>query len=339
MPPSPPAPGCSEYQNPRYLSTAEKQTISLWAKSGAPAGDPSGATPYQPPPPVLGTPDKHLPTGPFTPTYPGTAGPDDLYWCFIVDPGVAVSTDLTAIGLDPDDTAQVHHIIVFRDPGGTGAAGKPAAGFECDGVPGEMLSGWVPGNWPLKLPDGVGMTLEPTDRLLVQVHFHRHDGMAPKPVSPKLDLFFSPQKTPEHAWVVWAGTPAFEIPANTRGYAVPNTCTVSDNWKVIGVAPHMHQHATKFTAELQTASAGNQCLVNIARWAFEWQGSYVLKNPIDLKPGDKIQTSCIFDNTTASPVPFGESTGQEMCIGFTWVVAPSKPIYSGLLGSFGFCAE
>ncbi len=336
MPPFPPAEGCNAYVGERRISVVDQQTISQWVSAGAPAGDPATA-----PAPMsgggiqLGTPDKHLgPTMPFTPTYPGSAGPNDLYWCFVLDPQLAAASDLVAMNIVPGQKSEVHHVIVFREPGGQGSAGQPASGYECNGAPGEMLTGWVPGSGPLQLPAGVGMTISPGDKLLMQVHYHQDPSVAATPDATAVDLYFSPTTTAEHAYVVWAGTPLFTIPANTQGYAVSSTCTVNGSWKLLGVAPHMHQHATKFASSIQAAS-GNACLMNIPRWDFGWQGGYFLQQPIELAVGDKISTTCTYDNTTGSQIKFGEATTDEMCFGFLYVVAAAKPTFSGLVNVFG----
>lgn len=339
MPPFPPADGCNHYVDERRLAVADQQTIAMWSSAGAPAGEPplNGATA---PAPIsgggmtLGNPDKHIVAGPFTPTYPGQAGANDLYWCYVLDPQLGAASDLTAINIVPGQKSEVHHVIVFRDPGGQGSAGQPATGYECNGVPGEMLSGWVPGARPMQLPSGVGMTINPGDKLLMQVHYHRDPSTAATPDSTAMDLYFSPAATPEHAWVVWAGTPLFTIPANTTGYQVASTCTVNGTWKLLGVAPHMHQHATKFNSNV-AATSGSACLMNIPRWDFGWQGGYFLQQPIALAAGDKITTTCTYDNKTASQIKFGEATTDEMCFGFLYVVAAGKPTFNGLVNLFG----
>jgi len=336
MPPFPPAEGCNAYVGERRISAVDQQTIAAWVAAGAPAGDPASAPPAMSGGgATLGAPDKHLgPAAPFTPTYPGSAGANDLYWCFVLDPQLAAASDLTAMNIVPGQKNEVHHVIVFRDPGGQGSAGKPAGGYECNGAPGEMLTGWVPGSGPLQLPAGVGMTISPGDKLLMQVHYHKDPAVAATPDSTAVDLYFSPTTTPEHAYVVWAGTPLFTIPANTTGYAVNSTCTVNGSWKLLGVAPHMHQHATKFSSNIQAAS-GNACLMNIPRWDFGWQGGYFLQQPVQLAVGDKITTTCTYDNNTGSQIKFGEATTDEMCFGFLYVVASAKPTFSGLVNVFG----
>jgi hypothetical protein len=336
MPPFPPAEGCNAYVGERRISAVDQQTIAAWVAAGAPAGDPASAPPAMSGGgATLGAPDKHLgPAAPFTPTYPGSAGANDLYWCFVLDPQLAAASDLTAMNIVPGQKNEVHHVIVFRDPGGQGSAGKPAGGYECNGAPGEMLTGWVPGSGPLQLPAGVGMTISPGDKLLMQVHYHKDPAVPTTPDATAVDLYFSPSATPEHAYVVWAGTPLFTIPANAKGYAVNSTCTVNASWKLLGVAPHMHQHATKFASNIQ-AAGGNACLMNIPHWDFGWQGGYFLQQPVELAVGDKITTTCTYDNDTASQIKFGEATTDEMCFGFLYVVAAAKPTFSGLVNVFG----
>lgn len=333
MPPFPPEEGCNKYLNEYRLTPTEQQTIVLWAESGAAEGNPADAPPYDPPPsPVMGTPDKSLVGGPHTPTYASDAV--DQYWCFILDPALQQPQDLVGLAFKPGSLDQVHHIILFRDEGGTRSQGQPTAGYECVGAPGEMLSGWVPGAEAFRLPPGVGMTMSPGDKLLMQVHYHKEPNQTPKPDQTGVDLFFAKTPVAEHAFVVWTGTPMFSIPAGAKGHEVSSTCTVNGNWKALGVAPHMHTLGRKFRQDLNI-SGKNQCMVSIPRWDFGWQNGYMLTEPAQLKSGDKITTVCTFDNPTSQTVRFGEATTEEMCFGFLYVVAPSRPRFNSLINLFG----
>ncbi len=332
MPPFPPATGCNSYVGELRLSDADKATIVEWANNGAPEGDASDAPPYSPPGTTLGTPDRTLGGSSFTPTYPGGAGPNDLYWCFPLDPGITVATDLIAAEVVPGTPNEVHHVIISRDPGGTGTSGKPATGFECNGVPGQMMYAWVPGSRPFQLPEGVGMTLAPGDKLYMQVHYHKNPSVTPSADTTMTKLYYAKATQAQHAWTVWTGTPTFTIPANTTGYKVNATCTVNGDWQLIGVAPHMHTLGTAFNTTA-TASAANTCLMTIPRWDFNWQGGYLLQQPLTLKSGDKIATQCTYNNNTASSVSFGESTGDEMCFGFMTVIAAAQPTFTSLVNT------
>ena len=326
MPPFPPAAGCNQYEGELRLSAADKGVLMDWAASGTPEGDAADAPPYSPPGTSLGTPDRTLGGVSFTPVYPGTAGPDDVYWCFPLDPGVTVATDLVAAEVIPGTLNEVHHVIIARDPGGAGTAGKPATGFECDGVPGQLLYAWVPGARPFQLPSGVGMTLAPTDKLYMQMHYHRNPSVTPSPDKTTTRLYYAKSTQAQHAWTVWTGTPTFTIPPNTTDFPVDANCTVTGDWQIIGVAPHMHNLGTRF-ATSATVSGADACLMQIPRWDFNWQGGYNLQKPVTLKAGDRIATHCTYNNNTALPVSFGESTGNEMCFGFLTVIAAAQPTF------------
>ncbi len=138
MPPFPPEAGCNSYTGERRLSGTDQQTLVMWAMSGAHAGDPAKATSITPTPPdkMQGTADKRLQAGPFTPTYPGSAGPNDLYWCFPFDAGLTAASDLIAIQTNPGTGSQVHHVLTLTDPGAPGRPDRHATGEEANGHPG-----------------------------------------------------------------------------------------------------------------------------------------------------------------------------------------------------------
>ena len=53
--------------------------------------------------------------------------------------------------------------------------------------------------------------------------------------------------------------------------------------------------------------------------------------PIVVESGDKVITTCTFDNDTDQTITFGENTGNEMCFNFA-IVEPMD----GLNCGFGF---
>jgi hypothetical protein len=153
--------------------------------------------------------------------------------------------------------------------------------------------------------------------------------VTPSPDVTKTSLYFASSTQPRHAYSVWTGSWTFTLPSNTSDIAVNASCTVNGEWQVIGIAPHMHELGTKFNLTVRAQGASSdQCAMKIDRWDFNWQGGYLLQQPIALHPGDSIATHCTYNNPTASTVSFGESTGNEMCFGFLTVIAPSAPTFA-----------
>jgi hypothetical protein len=68
---------------------------------------------------------------------------------------------------------------------------------------------------------------------------------------------------------------------------------------------------------IRGAAAGGQteCLLDIPRWDFHWQGGYGFQQPKTYNPGDQIHLECHWDNSKGSTdVNWGEGTGDEMCL-------------------------
>jgi len=82
--------------------------------------------------------------------------------------------------------------------------------------------------------------------------------------------------------------------------------------------------------ELNPGTARARLLLEIPRWSFHWQASYVLERPIRAEPGDVVRVTCRHDvskrthgehGVPKSPryVLWGEGTTDEMCLGILQV--------------------
>jgi hypothetical protein len=67
---------------------------------------------------------------------------------------------------------------------------------------------------------------------------------------------------------------------------------------------------------------------------FDHQVNYLLNPTYELKPGDKITSTCTFNNTTSAPVAFGQSTTAEMCYQFTFGY-PYGALNNGVISLIG----
>ena len=108
-----------------------------------------------------------------------------------------------------------------------------------------------------------------------------------------------------------------------RGFAQPTT--------IRAVAGHMHLLGTSITVELNPGTPRATVLLEIPRWSFHWQASYVLQRPVAAGPGDTVRVTCRHDASlraglTPRPKPryvlWGEGTTDEMCLGILQVTRP-----------------
>ena len=140
MPPWPPSNQCNTYAHDRSLTDAQIVTLRDWIDSGA---DIAGAVAHAPVAPGgLSRVDRELPLPePYLPTI----APDD-YRCFLIDWPDTEERFITGFGVEPDQAAEVHHVILFRIAPETTApllqadVDDPLPGYSCFGGPNPSTS-------------------------------------------------------------------------------------------------------------------------------------------------------------------------------------------------------
>jgi len=346
MPPWKPA---SDYGNLRdvaahTLSADEKALLAKWADGGAPLGNPK-----EMPAPAqynsdwkMGTPDVVL-----QPEKEYHLGPDgeDVYRNFVVKTNFTEDRWIRAIECRPGNRSVVHHIINYVDanhaadklegqdhdgePGFTVSGGGP--GFETT----KFLGGWAPGNDPVEAPAGVGTVLPKGSNLVIQVHYHRNG--KPETDLTKIGLYFAHGKIDKEVRTGIVINFGFKIPYGETNHEVKanNFLTpIITDVHILTVMPHMHLLGRDMkiwavpAPGTSNTSGGTteKPLVWIKDWDFNWQGTYVLKEPMALAKGSSVQLISHYDNSEQNPrnpnrahpraATWGEQTTDEMCVGF-----------------------
>jgi hypothetical protein len=350
-------------RNDIRLTDEEIDLIADWNTAGAPEGDPDDA----PPPIELGPRELDGVELELTPAKPFvTSGTTDQFRCFPMDPGFTELTYVNGTFVVPSNRAVAHHAVVFTDPQRASLDLVDAdGGYDCFGgaqVPGaQLLAVWTPGQEPFELPANIGMPVAAGSLLVVQMHYHP---LGP-PADPDLtrvqlrfndakpDYFLAPS-TPIGNFLETMPTgdglvtgPEFKVPANVADHVEQMQLTLPaitaggdplpEIW-VYGAAAHMHYVGVDETIHVERANPvpsepTRECLLH-DRWSFDWQRIYEYDAPLDdlplLRPGDKIQIRCLYDNTLQNPgvqraladeglqmpvdVFLGEETTEEMCL-------------------------
>jgi hypothetical protein len=249
---------------------------------------------------------------------------------------VLTSIPVAAVSVVPGNRRVVHHAAVYLIPPEQAPAVKqldaddPGAGYTCFGgagvTPAYPTGLWVPGNDAPVVPphNGVGYYLLPGWVFVVQQHYNYAAGKQPDKSSVVLwraDTFIS-----EVPHEIVTGSMDIKIPPNMMGYQVSSDATIVANpnaavWnegnegRMYTVWGHMHTLGKSFRMDLVHADGSKQCLLHIAKWDFSWQSIYRLRDFVDAKAGDKITTTCEWDNTRSTEVTYGENTSNEMCFG------------------------
>ena len=85
----------------------------------------------------------------------------------------------------------------------------------------------------------------------------------------------------------------------------------------------MHLLGRSIRIDLNPGRPDARLLLEIPRWSFHWQASYLLEKPIGVGPGDTLRVTCRHDaglrRGTPRYVLWGEGTTDEMCLGVVQV--------------------
>lgn len=320
MPPWHANPEYGSFVNERRMSDEEKQTLAEWVKNGAPQGDPAKLPPPRDftegwrlprePDQVIAMRDK-----PFVVAAEGTIE----YQYFAVDPHFTEDKWVCATDVVPGNRAVVHHVIVFVSP----PANSPRRGLG-------WMAAYVPGQSSMQLPEGQARFVPAGSKLIFQMHY-TPNGSQQSDLT-KLGLVFTERdKVKEEVATYVAAHGKFEIPPHAQDYQVE---LIVDNLpasgRLLAMAPHMHVRGKAYRFSALEPNGGEQILLDIPRYDFNWQNVYALSQPIPLSGDLKIRCTALYDNSEgnlANPDPsatvrWGDQTWEEMMVAFFEVAFP-----------------
>ena len=314
------------FENERKLSSADRDTLLRWAKTGAPAGDIAAApTPVEWPETggwSIGTPDLVLDMGK---DYFVEDSVEDKYVYFktqITEEQMPTDRWIKAIEFRPGSEV-VHHIITTP------------------------LGGIAPGNTPSIHQDGFATKLKAGTELTWQMHYHKEPGEGTgKMDRSSVALKFYPEGyEPEH---VVQSDPLtkfdFEIPAGDGNYQQTVTTKFERDSILLGYTPHMHLRGKSARYIARYPDGSEELLLEVPKYDFNWQTTYEYPEGGKAIPaGTEIVLTMAWDNSEDNPynpdptetVVFGEPTTAEMMFGFVnWADAEPGFVPQGGGGLF-----
>ena len=347
MPPWLAEAGCEDYADDPSLSDAEKALLRHWMEIGAPEGEataPSTTTLAAPLATASALSRVDLELAMAEPYAPRLDLSDD-YRCFLVDWPEEQDLFVTGLGVVPGDTSVVHHVITYvvhpEDVPTARASDDldPGPGWGCFGGPEEAsagLGGWAPGSPAREYPAGTGISVPAGSALIFEVHYHAQGIPAEDTTSVVIKLDPSVEKEAEIIPVTnpaWTEGRGMLIPAGdaevTHIFRAPVSLMVDKPFVIYDVTAHMHRRGVGESLWIERENGDRDCVLEVPRWDFDWQLTYVLAQPKVVNPGDTIGIGCTFDNSAEHQPPddaselhdvaWGEGTGDEMCLGFYYV--------------------
>jgi Flp pilus assembly protein TadD len=307
MPPWLPEPGFGEFEGEGRLAGSEIETLAAWVRAGTPAGEGVSsprrfAAGWQ-----LGDPDLVLTAA--KPIEVPADGPD-VFWNFILPPGVRETRYVQAIEIRPGNTGAVHHanLLIDRSRSARRREGAAGAGFAGMDVtleaetfdPDSHFLFWKPGGLPWKEQPGMAWRLDPSNDLVLNVHLHP-TGRAVA-VQPSVGLYFTreaPTRFPMLIQLEHDG--ALDIPADDADFLVSDDFRLPMDVDVLAVYPHAHYLGKLLEAFATLPDGSRKWLIRIPDWDLNWQAVYRLRAPLFLPRGAILSMRFHYDNSSSAP--------------------------------------
>lgn len=350
------------FHNDRRMPQKDIDTLARWVDDGCPEGSAKDAPASRKFPEgwQLGTPDLVL-----TLSDEFQLGPSgrDLFRCFVLPTNLPQDTYVSAVEIRPGNPRIVHHVLLFIDGQGKGRqlevaqqskkpGEDPHSASVLDVGPGYSVSmgvgfapqggmgGWAPGQLPRYLPQGSGYFLPKNADVIAQVHFHRNGRLEKGKI--QLGLYFAKGKVERPFQnVALAGSSGgtgpfrlfFSIPAGDERFPLKGDMWATNDFTLHTISPHMHMLGKEIKLTMTPPGGSPQTLLGIKEWDYNWQETFILKEPIAVKAGTKFHVEALYDNSAKNPnnpftpprrVTFGEQTFNEMCFMFMGGLSDSR---------------
>jgi thiol-disulfide isomerase/thioredoxin len=300
--------------NKRGLTTAERDTLLQWVRSGKPLGDVSklpkaalaaeGQGKWS-----IGKPDLELKA----PRHQLPAS-GDIPYKYVVLPYIFLDdTWVQGVQILPDNPRVLHHCnMAYLTPGD----GYKQANF---------ITGTVPGGDPMRLSDGVGFRIPKGASLALQIHYVTTG----KEEKCQIAVGFRYaqgiiQKQLQHKLLV---DNKFAIPPGAPAHPVSASKVFEHDAIGLGLFVHMHLRGRDMLFRAHKPDGTTETLLLVPNYSFDWQMPYVWESgKMRFPKGTRLECVAHYDNSAFNPynpdpattVRDGPQTHHEMMNGFVF---------------------
>jgi mono/diheme cytochrome c family protein len=319
MPPWSADPKVGHWANDPRLSQKEIDTLTAWASAGAPKGDDKDL----PPAPkfaegwTIGTPDAVVAMqDEYTVPADGTVP----YLYFSMPTNFTEDKWVQAMEIRPGNRSVVHHVIAYSQDAGSQ---DTAAGGEGELRRGRVhLGGITPNKTGVTFAPGTAKLIKKGSNIVFQMHYTTN-GVVTKDRT-KIGFVFAKEPAKQEILTGNAINTRFAIPAGDGNAEVKASKTFDEAVLITSFMPHMHVRGKSFAYTAVYPDGRTEVLLNVPNYDFNWQHSYIPKEPIALPKGTRLDCVAYFDNSPKNKynpdptkvVRWGDQTWEEMMIGW-----------------------
>lgn len=308
MPPWKADPSYRSFLDERRLADEDITKIQQWIQSGMPKGNKKLELKAKVDEANSSKPDLYLKMNNNF-IIPNTNTDEFRFFC--VPTNLPQDTYIQSIEFIPGNKKLVHHSRIMTDTTNKirqidGLSEADPHVLELQKIPlhDEFMYGWVPGNYPIKFPKGMGKKIYKNTDLILNIHY------APTPIvekdksEVKIYLAKEPVNREVYTYTMnekFISNQPFIIPANEQKTFYMSSGVLEREISLLAILPHMHQLGKSFKAYAMTPEDKIINLIKIDEWDFNWQTTYQFKSLIHLPKYSIIYVEGVFDNTAQNP--------------------------------------
>jgi mono/diheme cytochrome c family protein len=178
----------------------------------------------------------------------------------------------------------------------------------------QFVTSWSPGKEAEIFPDDVGVFMPKSGNFQLNMHYYNQGNDKAEPDESGAEICITEKLRPKTATTKMFGPISLTIPPG-KSEAV-GTCTQNGSAPVTLITSSPHMHKTGVGGKFEIIRAGGKIEV-LDDSPFDQEDQAVKPINAVLNRGDKVRTTCKFDNQTNVTKRFGESTEDEMCFNFS----------------------
>lgn len=263
----------------------------------------------------------------FASTEASLAPGEESYRCF--EFALPEGEAFPLVGIETQAThPSVHHFGVF-----TTLLNQSDEPYDCEemGAAWGLVSGGGVGTPAMQFPEGTAMTLDAGSHIVLQLHLLNASASAVTVPPVRLNLESAKELSGLDAvGLLITGTLNIELPPKAMGVVQSGGCDVEEPLEnVFASFPHMHKLGRTIETRVVPKDGSEKRTLASVTWDFSDQGIYGAEGTALL--GDRVETTCTYDNVTDAAVKFGLHTNDEMCVNVLYYYpAKERSRYCGI---------
>ena len=301
------------FLNDRRLPERDKKLLFDWIDNGMPAGNsadlpeaPQFVEGWEIPKPDLIV---EMPK-PFNVPARGTVE----YQYFQIDQTFDEDKWIVAAEARPGNRAVVHHLLLFYlQPGFKGQV--PEASLI------NSVATFAPGMPAWQARPGMAKRIPAGSKLYFQVHY-TPNGAEAVDLSRAGLVFIDPKQVEKQLKTDAVVNFRLRIPPKSDNVRFEAKYEFGHDMQLVSLLPHMHLRGKAFRIEAVEPDGTRTLLLDVPRYDFNWQNSYVFAEPLKMREGTTLQCTAWYDNSENNPanpdptktVSWGDQTWEEMLV-------------------------